>query len=262
MRAALILVLTAAPAFAQEDDRDFLTAFLEDNLSDAGRQVTVTGFTGALSSQATIQQLTIADDTGVWLTINGITLDWSRSALLSGEVNVSELSADEILLSRLPTVPASDLPAPEASGFSLPDLPVSIAIDRVAADRIVLDPSVLGQAVEGSLSAALTLADGDGTANLDLLRTGVGPKGQIILDASYSNVSRQLQFDLSATEDAGGLVVTLLDIPRSAPCHRWTGPAGRDCYPAAGQSGRLSPPGRCGRELRAHPSARLCRFLR
>ena len=41
-----------AMAWAQEDDRDYLTAFLEDTLSDAGRTVTVTGFAGALSSQA------------------------------------------------------------------------------------------------------------------------------------------------------------------------------------------------------------------
>jgi translocation and assembly module TamB len=216
MRAALILALTAAaitPAFAQDDDRDFLTAFLEDNLSDAGREVTITGFSGALSSQATIQQLTIADDSGIWLTINGVTLDWSRSALLAGEVTVSQLSADEILLDRLPTLPESDLPAPEATGFSLPDLPVSIAIDRLSAGRIVLDPAILGQPVEGSLSAALSLAAGEGTATLDLLRTGQGPKGEIILDASYSNATRQLLLDLSATEDAGGLVVSLLGVP-------------------------------------------------
>lgn len=213
MRAALILALTAAPAFAQEDDRDFLTAFLEDNLSDAGRQVTITGFSGALSSQATIQQMTIADDAGIWLTINGVTLDWSRSALLSGEVTVSELSADEIILDRLPDLPQDQAPQPEAAGFSLPELPVSIAIDRVAAERIVLDASVLGQPVEGSLSAALSLAGGEGTATLDLLRTGDGPKGEIVLDASYSNATRQLLLDLSATEDAGGLVVSLLGVP-------------------------------------------------
>ena len=33
----------AAPLAAQEDDRDYLTAFLEDNLSGAGRKVTITG---------------------------------------------------------------------------------------------------------------------------------------------------------------------------------------------------------------------------
>ncbi len=217
MRFALITaaLLITTPALGQESDSSYLTTFLEDSLSEAGRDVTITGFSGALSSQATIETLTIADDAGIWLTINDVTLDWSRSALLSGELTVSELSAAEIIVSRLPDMPESDLPTPEAAGFTLPELPVSIDIERIAAERIVLDPSVLGQPVEGSLESALTLAEGNGTATLDLTRTGEGPLGQIALDASYSNASRQLQITLDAAEDAGGIVVTLLGVPRA-----------------------------------------------
>ncbi len=215
MRRALIIMacLAGGAAFAQEDDRDYLTAFLEDTLSDAGRQVTVTGFAGALSSQATIEQLTIADDEGIWITLNGVVLDWSRSALLSGEVEVSELSADEIIIARPPVTGEGAAPSPEASGFSLPELPVSVNIDRVAADRIELGPAVLGQAVTGTLEASLQLAGGEGQAVLDLIRTGEGPSGEIRLDASYANATRDLSLSLVAEESAGGLVVGLLNIP-------------------------------------------------
>lgn len=216
MRRILLIaaILLPGTAWAQEDDRDYLTAFLEDTLSGAGRQVTVTGFAGALSSQATIETLTIADDQGVWITLNGVVLDWSRSALLSGEVNVSELSAQEIILARLPKTEDTG-PSPEASGFSLPELPVSVKIDRVAAEHIELGPEVLGQAVTGTLEASMQLAGGEGTAKLDLLRTGDGPKGEITLDASYSNATRELGLALVAEEDAKGIVVSLLDIPGS-----------------------------------------------
>ncbi|WP_103257398.1 translocation/assembly module TamB domain-containing protein [Tabrizicola aquatica] len=212
LRRVLLLGLLATPALAQEDDRGYLTAFLEDNLSDAGRQVTITGFEGALSSRATIQSLTIADDAGIWLTLNDVTLDWSRSSLLSGALVVSELSAGEILVARVPDTGDSAVPSPEASGFRLPDLPVSVEIGRIAADRIVLDETVLGQPVEGSLEAAATLIDGEGTATLDLLRSN-GAEGEIRLDASFSNTSGQLSVDLRAKEAAGGLVVTALNIP-------------------------------------------------
>ena len=213
MRRVLVLgCLLAAPAFAQEDDRDYLTAFLEDTLSDAGRQVTVTGFAGALSSRATMDQLTIADDEGVWLTLNGVVLDWSRSALFSGELTVSELSAEEIIVARLPQT-GNGLPETEASGFSLPELPVSISVDRVAAGRIELAEAVLGQAVTGTLDASMQLAGGEGRAMLDLIRLGDGPQGEITLDASYSNATRVLGLDLVAEEDAEGIVVSLLDVP-------------------------------------------------
>jgi translocation and assembly module TamB len=208
----LIAGLLAGPALAQTDDRDYLTAFLEDTLSDAGRTVTVTGFAGALSSQASIETLTIADDKGVWITLNGVKLDWSRSALLSGELNVSELSAQEIIVDRLPET-GGGAPSPEASGFSLPDLPVSVQVDRVAAERIELGPEVLGQAVTGTLEAAIQLVGGEGSAKLDLIRTGDGPKGEIKLDAAYSNATRVLGLELTAEEDAKGIVVALLGVP-------------------------------------------------
>jgi translocation and assembly module TamB len=209
-RALIIgLCLLSGSAWAQEDDRDYLTAFLEDTLSGAGRQVTVTGFAGALSSQATVEQITIADDQGIWITLNGVELDWSRSELLSGKVDVSELSAAEIIVARPPVTAQTDTPLPEASGFSLPELPVSIKIDRVAADRIELGPEVLGQLVTGTLTASLQLAGGEGQAVLDLVRTGDGPVGEIRLDASYANATRTLDLSLVAEEGAGGLVVVL-----------------------------------------------------
>lgn len=214
MRRALLIAACMLPgvAWAQEDDRDYLTAFLEDTLSDAGRQVTVTGFAGALSSRATIQQLNIADDQGIWITLNGVVLDWSRSALFSGELNVSELSADEIIVARLPETD-DGTPEVEASGFSLPELPVSVSVDRVAAERIVLAEEVLGQPVAGTLEASLQLSGGAGQAKLDLIRLGEGPQGEITLDASYSNATRALVLDLVAEEDAEGIVVNLLGVP-------------------------------------------------
>ncbi len=94
--ALCLALLLPGAAFAQEDDRGYLTAFLEDNLSGAGRKVTITGFVGALSSRATITKLEIADDAGIWITLDGVVLDWSRSSLLSGQVMVNELSAETI----------------------------------------------------------------------------------------------------------------------------------------------------------------------
>ena len=212
---ALILAVLPLPALAQaQDDKGYLTTLLEDNLSGAGRQVLIDGFEGALSSRARIRQLTIADDAGVWLTLKDVALDWNRSALLSGEVSVNELSAAEIILDRLPDSGSSNAPSPEASGgFALPELPVSIDIGKLAANRIVLGPTVLGSPVEGRLAAAVHLADGQGKAHLDLERTDDGPEGAVTLDAEYANASQVLALNLSAKEGAGGIAATLLDLP-------------------------------------------------
>ncbi|PLL14593.1 translocation and assembly module protein TamB [Tabrizicola sp. TH137] len=214
----LALCLLPIGAAAQEDDRDFLTAFLEDNLSGAGRQVTITGFAGALSSRATIDRLTIADDAGIWLTLDGVVLDWSRSALLRGEVNVSELSAREIVLERVPEGEEA-APSPEAGTFALPELPVSISIGRLAAERIVLGEAVLGEGIEGRLEASATLAGGEGRTELLLERVDDGPAGRLDLTAAYANASGQFLLDLVAEEEAGGIAVSKLGIP-GAPAAR------------------------------------------
>ena len=119
-RLALIVPVALFPlgALAQQDDRDYLTALLEDNLSTADQQVTVTGFKGALSSRATIDKLAISDAEGAWLTLNDVVLDWNRAALLTGTVDVNELSAREIVLERLPpSADTSGAPAAEATGL-------------------------------------------------------------------------------------------------------------------------------------------------
>jgi translocation and assembly module TamB len=213
---ALCLLTCAAPAVA--DDRGYLTALLEDNLSGAGREVTITGFAGALSSQASIEQLTIADAEGIWLTLNGVALDWSRSALLRGVVDVTELSAREIIVARRPVSDETG-PAMEARAFALPELPVSISIGRLAADRIDLGPDVLGEALEGRLDASVDLVGGEGRANLVLERTDDGPAGKLMLDASFVNATGALVLDLTAEEDAGGIAVSLIGIP-GAPSAR------------------------------------------
>lgn len=200
---------------AQErSDRGLIVGFIEDNLSSAGRQVTLRGFEGALSSRATASQLTIADDEGIWLTLNDIVLDWNRSALLGGRVEVSELIAGEIIVARAPVTAADDsIPSPEAQGFSLPDLPVSVQISKLSAPKVVLGESLIGQPVEGAVEASVMLSGGEGTGKLSILRKDSGPNGQIDLAASYSNSSNVLQIDLTAVEDADGIAANLLNLP-------------------------------------------------
>lgn len=223
MRWLLPLALIAAPCigFAQQaepeteaerTDRGTIVAFLEDNLSGAGRQVTLRGFQGALSSRATATQLTIADDEGVWLTLNDIVLDWSRSSLLAGRVSVTELTAAEIIVARAP-LSETTAPTPEASGFALPELPVSVEISRIAADRVVLGESLLGQPIEGSIEASVSLSGGNGAADLTIIRTDSGPDGRVELSAAYANDTTELTLALNAVEGAGGIAATLLDLP-------------------------------------------------
>ncbi len=165
-----------ALAFAQSDDPGILTRFLQDNLSDAGRQVTITGFQGALSSRATVREMTIADSQGVWLTLRGVTLDWNRAAVLRRQFSVNELSADEVIMVR-PPVSEPSCPRPRPRAFLCRNCRFRSISARSRPSRVELGPEVLGQAVEASLSASMRLANGEGEAALSLLRLGRRTRG-------------------------------------------------------------------------------------
>ncbi|WP_138936143.1 translocation/assembly module TamB domain-containing protein [Roseovarius arcticus] len=210
---ALALMFALPQVAAAQDDRGLLQGFIEDNLSGAGREVRIEGFTGALSSEASLELLTVADADGIWLTLKDVTLDWSRLALLRGRLQVTKLSAGEILLPRLPKAEATiEVPDAEATGFSLPDLPVAVNVDEIAANKIVLGAPLLGEEVSLSLTGSLQLDDGAGNAKLDILRLDRAGD-QVTLDVAYANTDRNLAIDLVVAEEDGGIASKLLGIP-------------------------------------------------
>jgi translocation and assembly module TamB len=203
----------AADTAGPRDGRSFLEGVLEDALSAPERRVRVIGFEGALSSHATVETITFSDPEGTWLTIKEAELEWSRTALLGGRLDVTALSAKSITLTRPPLPAAPTPPDPQARApFALPELPVSVKIGELSADKVTLGKAVLGQRAVVALKAALSLEGGTGQANLSLKRID-GREGVLRLDAAYSNDDRVLSLDLDAHEAAGGIAATLLNIP-------------------------------------------------
>ncbi|MCC6006902.1 MAG: hypothetical protein JJU40_04420, partial [Rhodobacteraceae bacterium] len=210
---ALMLPGGTPPALAQETaeeerDRGRVVAFLEEQLSGAGREVRIEGFRGALAARMEMERLTIADAEGVWLTIRGATLDWNRLSVLLGRIEITALAADEIEIARAP-VPEPGLPPAEAGGFTLPDLPVSVRIGRLETARLALGAPLLGEAVEARIAGSVSLAGGQASARLEVERTDSREAAaRLSLDADGTEVT----FALALQEDAGGLVSGALGI--------------------------------------------------
>lgn len=208
----LCLVPFAAVAQSQEEeDKGYLTGLIEDNLSGVSREVTILGFQGALSSEATIDVLTIADAEGVWLTVEDIVLNWNRSALLRGAIDVRELSAARIILSR-PPLSEDTGPSPEAQPFSLPELPVSVSLGQLRIDRVELGDAFLGEPIAVTLDGSAQLRDGEGTVNLIAERLGE-KTGVFEVSGSFANQTRVLDLLLNLEEGPDGIAARLLDLP-------------------------------------------------
>jgi translocation and assembly module TamB len=218
LKRLIIIGLCALPGLAlaqsqEDEDKGFIVNLIEDNLSGDARDVTIIGFEGALSSEASIRRLTVADSAGIWLSLEDVTLDWNRSALLRGAIEVEELSAAKITVTRAPLPDDSvELPDAEATPFALPELPVSINLETLQIDEIALGEVFLGEPVTISLTGSASLSGGDGVANVEALRLDERT-GRFVIDGSYSNASEVLALDLDLSEDADGIIARLLDLP-------------------------------------------------
>lgn len=202
-----------ADATSEEDGKSFLTRTIENALSSDGMKVDITGFTGALSSQATMARLTISDENGVWLDMENAVLDWNRGALLRGRLDVNELSAESITLTRLPEGEQKQA-TPEASGVSIPsipDLPVAVQIGALKIGTFDLGEAVVGQAASLSLDGSASLASG--ALDTDLAINRLDQPGKIAIAVKYDPESENLGLDITAQEAQGGLVSSLMGLP-------------------------------------------------
>ena len=113
-RAALVAqdVLT----MSNEEQKDWLTNFVQDRLSTPERQIRLSNIDGALGSDVSVREITISDAEGVWLRVNNAQLNWNQAALFLGRLEVRSLKADSIeyIRNAVPVEGAVDLPAPEA----------------------------------------------------------------------------------------------------------------------------------------------------
>ena len=212
----LYLIVSFGAAAQDDDDRGFLTRTIEDALSGAGREVRIEGFQGALSSEASFEQMTIADSEGTWLTLDDVTLIWSRTALLRGRLQVNELRAGSLSLPRLPVseeAPAKP-PSAEAGGFelALPDLPVSVNIESFEVASIALGEPIIGVPVELNVKAAARLDDSG--LDVDLSATRIDEvAGLFSVVARVARETSLITLDIGLDEDPGGIVARLLNLP-------------------------------------------------
>jgi translocation and assembly module TamB len=100
--AALLLGSAAVPValvaqdMNNEEQKDWLTSFVEGQLSTPERQIRLSNIDGILGSDVSIRQITISDAEGVWLRVNNASLNWNQAALFTGRLDVRSLRADSI----------------------------------------------------------------------------------------------------------------------------------------------------------------------
>jgi translocation and assembly module TamB len=211
---AAFWLLAGRPSQAQSD-QGILANLISRLLSTPTTRVTIGSIEGALSSNAVIRDIRIADRDGVWLNLDRARLVWSRTALLSGRLQVDELTIDRLQISRRPLPAEED--APVSDEPILPELPVRVIVDRFALQELNLGQPVLG--TQAQLSAAGSAQLGNPSEGLDLnfQAQRLDAPGRLSIDLTYVPQTNRLSLDLAHQEPAGGIAARLMDLPGLPP---------------------------------------------
>lgn len=199
-----------------QTDQSVLANLISRLLSTPTTRVSIGRIEGALSSNAVIRDVQIADRSGVWLSLDRARLIWTRTALLRGRLEVNELEIDRLQILRKPetteeeAVSVSDEPI-------LPELPVKVIVEGFTLQELALGEPVLGTAARLSARGSANLGDPNEGLQLDFSAQRLDAPGQLSVDLDYVPQTNRLSLDLTHQEPEGGIAARLLDLPGLPP---------------------------------------------
>ena len=209
---AILLALTLGTK-SDEADKGFLSDLISRALSTPATRVSIGEVEGALSSDATIRNITISDKDGVWFRLDRVRLVWRRLALLSRRLEVDKLEIGKLEILRRPI--AADETVPGADQPLLPELPVKVQIADFLLSELSLGEPVIGVAARLTASGAASLGDPKEGLNLRFDARRLDAPGTIVARLNYA--TEKLDLNLALDEPAGGILARSANIPGLPP---------------------------------------------
>ncbi|WP_039759394.1 translocation/assembly module TamB domain-containing protein [Bartonella queenslandensis] len=194
------------------DDRSWFVSLIERKLSAPNRQVRLYNIQGALSSQTSIDAITVSDKKGVWLKITHAKMDWNRLALLRGRIDINQLSAEQVTFLRKPQGNSSLVSSLEMGKFSLPKLPFALSINMLTARHVTFEQNLFGFPADMSLKGNVTLASGN--FDVDIAAHRLDAPGSFSVLTKISESARTAQIDISADEPQNGILANVFNIEK------------------------------------------------
>ena len=207
LAAVLVLLGVVLLGINTDPGRKFVAHQIEGLEFETGMAIGIGGIEGSLFGEMRIEQLTIADPEGVFARVPELVVDWHPFAFLSGRIDIDALTAETVVLERLPQfaeVPPNDDPL-------LPDY--TIDIDRLEVGRLVLEAPVSGTRRVATMAGEVLVEEGRAKVQLDggtvpgADGTAGGDRFALLLDAVPDDNILDLDLDLRAPE--GGVVATM-----------------------------------------------------
>jgi translocation and assembly module TamB len=184
-------------------------------LSTPTTHVSIGAVEGALSSDATIRNVAISDRDGVWLRLDRARIIWTRTALLTGRLEIDRLEIGHLEYLR----PAIDTGESQAVSDQpiLPELPVRVEVEAFSLQELALGEPVLGTAARLSATGAARLGKPSEGLDLTLNARRLDAPGRFDVKLAFVPQGERLDLAAEFEEPAGGLVARLANLPGLPP---------------------------------------------
>ena len=174
-----------------------------------GGQVAISGLSGRFPDALRLAHAELRDTQGVWLTLDGVALDWSPTRLLTREARVDALVADRITIARLPVAAPAAPNQPSTSNAPF-NLPVRVSVEALHVARAEIGAPVAGVAASLALNGSAHLAslqDGDADVTIDRLDAPGSYEVHGKIDPAH------IAAKLRLNEPPGGLIASIAKLP-------------------------------------------------
>jgi len=198
-----------------EDEKGLVASLLSRVLSTPTAQVTIGEVEGALSSNAVVRNITIADRDGVWLHLDQVKLTWRRSALLLRRLEVDRLEVGTLTIHRRP-LPA-DQPVSDTDEPLLPELPLKVDIKDFSLRELALGAPVVGVAARLAGAGAASLGSPSEGLSLRFDARRLDAAGTLTARLALWPQTERLNLTLSVHEPKNGILANALNIPDQPP---------------------------------------------
>jgi translocation and assembly module TamB len=170
-----------------------------------GGEIRLVGLAGRFPDRLRATRLELADAKGAYLTIDGLTFDWSPTRLLHGVLDIDRLDARAADFARMPV---------SSGGKSSTGLPVRVALQEMRIERLQIGAAVAGQSFLLSAAGSGALdSTTDGHGSLTVRR--LDGEGQYTVNGSVD--AQRLQAAIKVAEPANGLISGLAGLPDLGP---------------------------------------------
>ena len=206
--AAFALVATAVGLrfwITSDSGRAFVASQIDGRKLGSLGTIRVQGLKGDPLEAASIADIALVDDDGVWLRAKNARIEWTPTALFAGELEISKVNIETVDVLRAPHVTA-----PPEEG-SAPD--IGLNLDEVTIDDLHIAGDITGSDAHYRIAAgAARRRDASGFAKLTLSPVS-GPADRADIKAEWSTTGA-LNGSATVVGPAAGLISTLVQGPQ------------------------------------------------